>query len=86
MSLVILTRLISPVTTVVFADQLAQLTPTARQAKLAVIARALGLDLPAPVLDGADREPLRDDVPQARTVLCVRSVSYSVVYLSSTNS
>ena len=52
-SLVISTRLNSPVTTVVFADQLAQLTPTSRQAKLAVIARALGLDVPAPVLDGA---------------------------------
>ena len=45
MSLIISTRLNSPVTIVVFADQLAQLTPTSRQAKLAVIARALGLDL-----------------------------------------
>ena len=52
-SLAISTRLNSPMSTVVFADQLAQLTPTSRQAKLAVIARALGLDLPAPVLDGA---------------------------------
>ena len=83
-SLVILTRLISPVTTVVFADQLAQLTPTARQAKLAVIARALGLDVPAPVMAGEGREPLRDSGAQVRTVLCVRSVSYSFGYLSPT--
>ena len=84
MSLVISTRLNSPVTTVVFADQLAQLTPTSRQAKLAVIARALGLDVPAPVRAGAEREPLRDDIPQARTVLCARSVSDISEYLSST--
>ena len=83
-SLVISTRLNSPVTTVVFADQLAQLTPTSRQAKLAVIARALGLDLSAPLSQPKRREPLRDDVPQARTVLCARSVSYSFVYLSLT--
>ena len=83
-SLVISTRLNSPVTTVVFADQLAQLTPTSRQAKLAVIAQALGLDVPAPVRAGADREPLRDGASRVRTVLCVRSVSYSFVYLSST--
>ena len=74
-SLIISTRLNSPVTTVVFADQLAQLTPTSRQAKLAVIARALGLDLPAPVSQRERREPLRGDIPQARTVLCARSVS-----------
>jgi len=86
MSLIMSTRLNSPVTTVVFADQLAQLTPTSRQAKLAVIAQALGLDVPAPVRAGADREPLRDGASRVRTVLCVRSVSYSVVYLSSTNS
>ena len=83
-SLIISTRLNSPVTTVVFADQLAQLTPTSRQAKLAVIARALGLDVPAPVRAGADREPLRDSASRVGTVLCVRSVSYSFVYLSST--
>ena len=82
-SLVISTRLNSPVTTVVFADQLAQLTPTSRQAKLAVIARALGLD-PAPVRAGAYREPLRDSASRVRTVLCVRSLSYAFVYLSST--
>ena len=74
MSLVISTRLNSPVTTVVFADQLAQLTPTSRQAKLAVIARALGLDVPAPVRAGADRAPLRDSGAQVRRVLYARSV------------
>ena len=64
MNLVISTHLNSPVTTVVFADQLAQLTPTSRQAKLAVIARALGLDLSAPLSQPERREPLRDDVPR----------------------
>ena len=83
-SLVISTRLNSPVTTVVFADQLAQLTPTSRQAKLAVIARALGLDLPAPLSQPERREPLRDDVSQARTVLCARSVPNISEYLSLT--
>ena len=84
MSLIISTRLNSPVTTVVFADQLAQLTPTSRQAKLAVIARALGLDLPAPLSQPERREPLRDDIPQARTVLCARSVPIVPDYLSLT--
>ena len=83
-SLVISTRLNSPVTTVVFAGELAQLTPTSRQAKLAVIVLALGLDVPAPVRDGAEREPLRGDIPQARTVLCARNVSNMSEYLSST--
>ena len=73
-SLVISARLNSPVTTVVFADQLAQLTPTSRQAKLAVIARALGLDVPASRSEPERREPLRDDIPQARTVLCARTI------------
>ena len=83
-SLVISTRLNSPVTTVVFADQLAQLTPTSRQAQRAAIAQALGLDVPAPVRAGEDREPLRDSASRVRTVLCVRSVPYAFVYLSST--
>ena len=74
-SLIISTRLNSPVTTVVFADQLAQLTPTSRQAKLAVIARALGLDVPAPVSQRERRDPLRGDIHQARTVLCARTIS-----------
>ena len=76
MSLVISTRLNSPVTTVVFEDQLAQLTPTPRQAKLAVIARALGLDVPAPRSrsDPERRKPLRGGIPQARTVLCARTI------------
>ena len=72
--LVISTRLSSPVTAVVFADQLAQLTPTSRQAKRAAIARALGLDVPAPPSQPERREPLRDDVPQARTVPCARTI------------
>ena len=79
MSLVISARLNSPVTTVVFADQLAQLTPTSRQAKLAVIARALsGLDAPAPRSDPERQEPLQDDVPQARTAgpLCAKCTDY----------
>ena len=83
-SLIISTCLTSPVTTVVFADQLAQLAPTSRQAKLAAIARALGLDVPAPVRDGAEQEPLRGDIPQARTALCARSVPNMPEYLSST--
>ena len=83
-SLVISTRLNSPVTTVVFADQLAQLTPTSRQAKLAVIARALGLDVPAPRSDPERREPLRGNISQARTVLCARTISNLSEYLSST--
>ena len=83
-SLVISTRLNSPVATVVFADQLAQLTPTSRQAQRAAIAQALGLDVPAPVRAGEDREPLRDSASRVRTVLCVRSVPYAFVYLSST--
>ena len=84
MSLVISTRLNSPVTTVVFTDQLAQLTPTSRQAKLAVIARALGLDLPALVSQRERREPLRGDIPQARTVLCARTIPDISGDLSST--
>ena len=74
MSLINFTRLNSPVTTVFFANRLAQLTPTSREAECAVIARALGLDVSAPVRDGAEREPLRGDIPQARTLLCARSV------------
>ena len=63
--LAISTRLNSPVTTVAFADQLAQLTPTSRQAKLAVIARALKPDVPAPRSDPERRELLRGSIPQA---------------------
>ena len=79
-----LTRLRPPLTTAVFAGRLAQLTPTSREAERAAIARALGLDVPTPLPIPDDREPLWDGIPQARTVLCVRSVSYSFVYLSST--
>ena len=82
-SLVISTRLSSPVTAVVFADQLAQLTPTSRQAKRAAIARALGLDVPAPLSQPERREPLRDDVPQARTVPCARTIPDISGYLLS---
>ena len=78
-----LTRLRPPLTTAVFAGRLAQLTPTSREAERAAIARALGLALPVPLPIPSDREPLRDDIPQARTVLCVRSVPYAFVYLSS---
>ena len=39
---------------------------------------------PCASADPADREPLRDDIPQARTVLCARSVSDISGYLSST--
>ena len=74
-SLINFTRLNSPVTTVFFADRLAQLTPTSREAERAVIARALGLlDVPAPVRADADREPLRDSGAQVIRVLCARSV------------
>ena len=73
-SLINSTRLNSPVTTVFFADRLAQLTPTSREAERAVIAQALGLDVPAPVRAGAGGEPLRDSGAQVRTVLCARSV------------
>ena len=83
-SLVISTRLSSPVTTVVFAGQLAQLTPTSRQAKLSAIARALGLALPVPLPISADREPLRNDHSRVGTVLCARSVSIISDYLSLT--
>ena len=79
-----LTRLRPPLTTAVFAGRLAQLTPTSREAERAAIARALGLALPVPLSIPAEREPLRDDIPQARTVLCVRSAPYVFVYLSST--
>ena len=81
-----LTRLSPPLTTAVFAGRLAQLTPTSREAERAAIARALGLALPVPLPIPADREPLRDDIPQARTVLCVRSVHvpYVFVYLTPT--
>ena len=81
-----LTRLSPPLTTAVFAGRLAQLTPTSREAERAAIARALGLDVPAPVRAGADREPLRDSSSRVRTVLCVRSVPhvYVFVYLSPT--
>ena len=73
-SLINSTRLNSPVTTVFFADRLAQLTPTSREAERAVIAQALGLDVPAPVRAGAGGEPRRDSGSQMRTVLCARSV------------
>ena len=70
-----LTRLRPPEQPPLFADRLAQLTPTSREAERPAIARALGLALPVPLPIPADREPLRDDIPQARTVLCARSVS-----------
>ena len=35
----------------------------AREAERAAIARALGLDVPAPLPNPADRELLRDDIP-----------------------
>ena len=59
-------------------------TPTSREAERAAIARALGLALPAPLLKPSDREPLRDDIPHARTVLCARSVLEVPGDLSST--
>ena len=46
---------------------------TSREAERAAIARALGLDAPAPLLKPSEREPLQDDIPQARTVLCART-------------
>ena len=73
MSLIIIVLIGPPLTTAVFAGRLAQLT-TSREAERAAIARALGLDVPAPLPNPADREPLRDDIPQARTVLCVRTI------------
>ena len=79
-----LTRLRPPEQPPLFADRLAQLTPTSREAERAAIARALGLDVPAPLSNPVDREPLRDDIPQARTVLCARTIPYVSVYLSST--
>ena len=79
-----LIRLRPPLTTAVFAGRLAQLTPTSREAERAAIARALGLDVPTPLPNPVDREPLRDSASRVGTVLCVRSVSYSFVYLSST--
>ena len=69
---------------VFFADRLAQLTPTSREAERAVIARALGLDVPAPVRAGADREPLRDSGAQVQRVLCARSVWGMAGYLPPT--
>ena len=69
-----LTRLRPPEQPPLFADRLAQLTPTSREAERAAIAHALGLDVPAPVRAGADREPLRDNASRVRTVLCARSV------------
>ena len=81
----IITVLIGPpLTTAVFAGRLAQLTPTSREAERAAIARALGLALPAPLLKPSEREPLRDDIPQARTVLCARTIPNLSEYLSST--
>ena len=79
-----LTRLRPPLTTAVFAGRLAQLTPASREADRAAIARALGLDVPAPVRAGADQEPLWDCGAQARTVLCARSVLGMAGCLSST--
>ena len=74
-----------PLTPAVFAGRLAQLTPTAREAERAAIARALGgLDLPAPPSQPERQEPLRDDIPQARTVLCARTTPDIFGYLSST--
>ena len=79
-----LTRLRPPEQPPLFADRLAQLTPTSREAERAAIARALGLDVPAPLPNPAEREPLRDDIPQARTVLCARTIPNLSEYLSST--
>ena len=73
-----------PLTTAVFAGRLAQLTPTSRGAERAAIARAFGLDVPGPLPKPADREPLRDDIPQARTVLCARTIPNLSEHLSST--
>ena len=64
MSWIIIVLIGPPLTTAVFAGRLAQLTPTSREAERAAIARALGLDLPAPVSHRERREPLRDDIPQ----------------------
>ena len=80
-SAIALTRLSPPLTTAVFAGRLAQLTPTSREAEHAAIARALGLDAPAPLPNPAEREPLRDDIPQTRMVLCARSVPNISEYL-----
>ena len=79
-----LTRLRPPLTTAVFAGRLAQLTPTSREAERAAIARALGLDVPAPVRAGAGGEPLRDSGAQVRTVLCARTIPEISGDLSST--
>ena len=73
-----------PLTTAVFAGRLAQLTPTSREAERSAIARALRLGIPAPLPNPAEREPLRDDVPQARAVLCARTIPNISEYLSST--
>ena len=73
-----------PLTPAVFAGRLAQLTPTFREAKRAAIARALGLGLPAPPCQPERREPLRNDISQARTVLCARTILDFFGYLSST--
>ena len=70
-----------PVTAAVFADRLAQLTSTSREAERAAIMQALGLDVPAPVRAGQGRGPLRDSGAQMRTVLCARSVLGVVGYI-----
>jgi hypothetical protein len=79
-----LTRLRPPEQPPLFAGRLAQLTPTSREAERAAIARALGLALPAPLPNPAEREPLRDDIPQSRTVLCARTIPALFGFLSST--
>ena len=83
-SWIIIILISPPVTTAVFADRLAQLTPTSREVERAAIARALGLALPVPLPIPAEREPLRDDIPQARTVLRAHIVPTLFDYLSST--
>ena len=83
-SLIIIVLIGPPLTTAVFAGRLAQLTPTSREAERAAIARALGLDVPAPVSQRERREPLQNDIPQARTVLCARTIPEISGDLSST--
>ena len=84
-SRIALTRLRPPEQPPLFADRLAQLTPTSREAERAAIARALGLALPVPLPFPSEREPLRDDIPQARMVLCARTIPNLSEYLSSTS-
>ena len=74
MSQIALTRLSPPEQPPLFADRLAQLTQTPREAERAAIARALGLDLPAPLSQPERRGPRRRDISQARTVLFARTI------------